>query len=225
VKGYGELVADRLDHLPATAKDADLSVFAARLRQATDALEDTLEAMLDMARITQGTLKARRDRVDPVELLQAASALCSREAVTRSVTLRVSADMSLPTLRGDARLLRQALCNLVFNAIRHSGAEDVSLSLKRQPDGDLEIAVMDRGVGMSGRKAAASRGGASFGGTSPCGTGLGLPLCHKVAALHGGRLEIRTSRGKGTCAALMLPASLLVRRGNHAQGALPLTLH
>ncbi|WP_377702958.1 two-component system sensor histidine kinase CreC [Pseudoduganella sp. UC29_71] len=115
-------------------------------------------------------------------------------------------------VRGDALLLRQALGNLLDNAIGFSPRGGVvRIALWRGTD-DVGIEVCDQGPGVPAY--AADRLFERFyslprpgGGKS---TGLGLPFVREVAALHGGTVSVASAPGGGCCARLALPLPLAI---------------
>jgi two-component system sensor histidine kinase CreC len=115
-------------------------------------------------------------------------------------------------VRGDALLLRQALGNLLDNAIGFSPRGGVvRIALWRGAD-DVGIEVCDQGPGVPAY--AADRLFERFyslprpgGGKS---TGLGLPFVREVAALHGGTVSVASAPGGGCCARLALPLPLAI---------------
>ncbi|MCK6427695.1 MAG: HAMP domain-containing histidine kinase, partial [Burkholderiaceae bacterium] len=111
------------------------------------------------------------------------------------------------TLRGDARLLRRLLRNLLDNARRHGGGAEVDVVLRAATDG-FELDVCDRGPGVP----AAERerifepfyrlAGAS---ETAGGVGLGLALVRKIAEQHGGSAVCLPRAGGGSCFRVRLP--------------------
>jgi heavy metal sensor kinase len=132
----------------------------------------------------------------------------------KGVQVEISSMVEAP-LRGDPDLLGRALLNLLDNAIKHSpeGA-GVEVALGRSGDG-LEIAVTDHGPGIPAEArsrvferffrvdSARSRAESSL--TS--GAGLGLAISRSIIEMHGGRLDLRTSRPGETVFTLSLPGA------------------
>src|SRR5690606_5156301 len=125
------------------------------------------------------------------------------------VALGLEADQPLPSPVGDAFLLRQALENLVDNAIAfspHGGRVSVTL---RARDGGVALEVSDDGPGVPDyaldqvfeRFYSLSRPGDA--GRS---SGIGLTFVAEVAKLHGGRAWLRNRDGGGALAGIELPA-------------------
>jgi len=102
----------------------------------------------------------------------------------------------------DAALVRQAVVNLVQNAIRHTSRGGVVTIRAFQNDRHVVIAVWDDGAGLdpAHRKAVMQRF-VSYSG----GTGLGLTIVKTIAGIHGGELMIDTSLGDGAAFLLALP--------------------
>ncbi|RZU02684.1 sensor histidine kinase [Rivibacter subsaxonicus] len=152
-------------------------------------------------------LEARPDPArEPVDLL----GLAAEEAARAEAELEArDADKTSFATRGDDRLLRRALRNLLENARRYGGPQAPVLSLARSADGGFEIAVSDRGPGVPPEQRErifepfyrlpghAERAG---------GVGLGLSLVRQIALLHGGtvRCEARES-GAGSRFVISLP--------------------
>jgi two-component system, OmpR family, sensor histidine kinase TctE len=110
---------------------------------------------------------------------------------------------------GEPGLLREALANMLHNAIRHGGqGSRVTLMVHGTPDGRVRIAVVDDGPGLPPDELA--RAGERFfrgrGGALP-GTGLGLSIVRTVAERHGGQMQVSAGPdGRGLTVSLTLPA-------------------
>ena len=119
------------------------------------------------------------------------------------------------TLEADPRRLKEALLNLVANAIEATppGGE---VAVEVRPSGDgAEIVVRDTGRGIPAETL--RRVGTPFFTTREDGTGLGVVLARSVIAQHGGSLRYESEPGKGTRARVTLPRNS--RGGLHASGA------
>jgi two-component system OmpR family sensor kinase len=112
-------------------------------------------------------------------------------------------------VEGDAERLRQAIANLVDNALRHTGAGgSVTLSATRE-DGQVAIAVEDTGVGIApehlprlfDRFYRVDKPRSRAGG----GTGLGLAIVKYVAEAHGGDVAVESQVGQGSRFTVRLP--------------------
>ncbi len=114
--------------------------------------------------------------------------------------VRVALDVpeALPDVRVDARLLRQAMVNVLLNAYEAmpGGGE---LTVRASHDlarGRVVVAVKDTGVGM--RDDVRARMFEPFFTTRPTGTGLGLALVRRIVEAHGGEVNVSSTPGEGT---------------------------
>ncbi|HTR52477.1 MAG TPA: HAMP domain-containing sensor histidine kinase [Kofleriaceae bacterium] len=111
--------------------------------------------------------------------------------------------------KGDPRRLKEALINLVANALEatpHGGR--VVLRVRASGDGAVVLAVEDTGRGIAPEHL--DRLGTSFFTTRADGTGLGVVLAQSVIAQHGGTLAYKSTVGQGTSAVVTLPAAASV---------------
>ena len=116
-------------------------------------------------------------------------------------------------VRGDADLLVDLLYNLVQNAARARPKDGrVSIGWHTAAEGQgVDVTVRDTGCGIPAAALArvtepfymVDKSRARAGG----GSGMGLALCEKIAALHGGRLQIESVEGEGTAVTVRLPAA------------------
>ncbi len=113
------------------------------------------------------------------------------------------ADEAPALVRLDARLMRQAMVNLLVNAVQASpsGAE-VRIVVAREED-RARIALADRGEGIVDT----TRIFEPFFTTKPTGTGLGLSVVRRVIEAHGGEVRVESSPGLGSTFVVFVPTS------------------
>jgi len=106
-------------------------------------------------------------------------------------------------VQGDPRRLKEALINLVANAIEATPSSgSVHLRVRTTPSAvTLEVKDSGRGIGPEDLE----RLGTSFFTTRPNGTGLGVVLAQGVITQHGGSLAYTSAVGQGTTATITLP--------------------
>lgn len=125
-----------------------------------------------------------------------------RLADSRGQRLDLDYPQQLDRISIDAALVRQAVVNLVQNAIRHTSVGGVVNIRAYQNDSDVIISVWDDGAGLDpALRKAVLRRFVSYSG----GTGLGLTIVETIARLHHGRLLVDTSLGDGAAFLLTLP--------------------
>jgi two-component system sensor histidine kinase KdpD len=121
----------------------------------------------------------------------------------------------LPLLRVDAVLIAQLLENLLDNALRYAPEGPVELRAHTSPQGQIVLAVRDRGPGVPPawrerifeRFEQVTGADADSAAASRRGTGLGLALCRAIARAHGGELRLRLRSHGGSSFECHLPAS------------------
>ncbi|KAF0243376.1 MAG: signal transduction histidine [Planctomycetota bacterium] len=124
----------------------------------------------------------------------------------------------MPKVSVDGNLFKQALLNLVMNAIQAmpNGGE---LILKTSRWRDFaQLDVIDTGTGMSAETA--SKCFDVYYSTKKTGTGLGLPMARRIVHEHDGTLTVTSEEGKGSCFTIRLPVEGEVQA--KAGGAIPL---
>lgn len=112
----------------------------------------------------------------------------------------------IPQLNIDRQQIKQALINLVDNAIaaiKNSGS--IHISLSHEPENKLvRLSVADSGSGLSGEQKA--RLFEPYFSTKKTGMGLGLAIVHSIVSDHRGRIRVEDNSPAGTCFVIELPA-------------------
>ena len=154
-----------------------------------DHLAQLAEDLLVVARAHEGRLPVRREELIVRSVLEGVSERFSDRARQYSRVIRVDADRSL-AVSADPLRVRQALGNLVDNALRH-GDGDVVLSGKRMRGG-VALDVADQGEGFSPEIAARAFERFAAGDHARTGrhVGLGMAIVRSVAEAHGGSAAI-----------------------------------
>ncbi|MFO1339266.1 MAG: ATP-binding protein [Burkholderiaceae bacterium] len=204
VLGFAQLLetASQPD-LPATQKR-----WATQIRQAGDHLLAMINEILDLSRIESDTMALSIKSLSVEAALGEALSLVEQRAQQRGVQLQVERAPDADWLRGDATRVRQILANLLSNAVkynRHGGRVDVRA---RRAGEQIEIAVHDDGIGMSEAQLAQlfqpfNRLGRESTGVE--GTGIGLVISRRLAALMGGELRVTSTVEQGSTFTLALP--------------------
>lgn len=196
-KGFADLLVNKLAHDDAARLWAELIV------QGVDEANAILTSMMSLASPEKLVLET----IEPAELVHDAVAMARRDAHIAAEDQRwtISSSVAAPAFGGDRIKLRQALRNLVANALQaqpHGGAVRIEAL---QVEGALEIRVHDAGPGIP--RALSQRVLEPFFTTRAEGTGLGLALVDRIAALHGGRVRIEPDQGPlgGASIALVIP--------------------
>ncbi|MCH9674966.1 MAG: HAMP domain-containing histidine kinase [Gammaproteobacteria bacterium] len=166
-----------------------------------DRLECRVREMLTYAQ-AEGIGTERIDLVREAEDLVAGM---RSYLVREAIEVDIDAPARSAFVRGDATLLRQALGNVLTNAVEsmHEGGA-LTIVIKRDAR-ELSVRVQDTGEGLTSDELLDVF--RPFYTSKVRGLGLGLPLAHRIVGRHGGRLSIDSSKGVGTEVTLVLPSS------------------
>ena len=198
IRGYAELFRRGADQRP-----DDLAVAMRRIEEESARMGRLVDDLLLLARLDEQPAVERRP-VDVAALAADAAADARAMQSDRSVSVDATADAFV---RGDEARLRQAIGNLVTNALTHTPAS-ATVSIRVVGDaGSVCIEVTDTGDGLDPDTAGQvfdrfHRGDAA---RSPGGVGLGLAIVKAVAEAHGGTAEVKSTPGSGTTFTLRLP--------------------
>ena len=172
-----------------------------------DHLAQLAEDLLVVARAAEGELPIRREAIEVRPLLEGVRARFADRAREHGREVTVEGGDGLRVEADDLRL-RQALGNLVDNALRHGAGEIVLRARRSEKDGVVELEVADHGPGFDPELAGRAferfaRGDAA---RTRGGTGLGLAIVRAIAEAHGGGAQIVTQSTRGVTVRLWLPA-------------------
>jgi signal transduction histidine kinase len=173
-----------------------------------DGIVGVFEALLRIAEIEAGSRRAAFAPIDLAPMLHDIDELYRAVAEERGLYLETIIADHLPLL-GDRELVQQAVANLLDNALKFSATGTTVSFIARQDDAIIEIAIADRGPGISDedRDRATERFFRAESARSTSGSGLGLALVAAVAQLHNGTLHLADNH-PGLRAIITLPARL-----------------
>lgn len=205
IKGFVETLRDG-----AVKNPNDTERFLAIIDKHVGRLEAIVEDLLSLSRIEQGAEKGEIERVDSriIDILRTAVQVCHIRAEAKQIRVEVSCPEGLQA-GVDPPLLEQAVVNLLDNAIKYSD-EGKKVQIDASHDGRyMLISVRDQGCGIEKRhlsrlferfyrvdKARSRQLG---------GTGLGLAIAKHIVQVHGGRLTVESTPGKGSVFAIHIP--------------------
>ena len=187
--------------------------YAGLIRRSGQHLLMLINDVLDLSKIEAGGIELQEREVDTGRLIADCMNLMEPRAAAGAVTLTADLAPGFPDLRGDVRALKQILLNLMSNAVKFTPAGGtVSVFARRGGAGELLLGVADSGVGIAEEDQARifenfGQGRHDVVRPDDKGTGLGLPIVKGLVEAHGGRVELVSCAGKGTCVTVHLPAS------------------
>ena len=169
-----------------------------------------IDDLLNLGRVEAGVGVRQEPCRLGLILVEAVDTMRAR-AVTKGITLRLRPAQGAPVIVGDRTLLRQAVGNLVDNALKYTpvgGAVNVGLEVN-DPDHEAVIHITDTGIGIAPEDRLRLfekfyRIKRRETGEIP-GTGLGLALVKSIVTRHGGRVWVESELNVGSTFYVALP--------------------
>ena len=206
IRALSKLLLDRVDGELTVEQEKQVNFI---LRGAED-LSELVNDLLDLAKIEAGKIDIRPGSFAIPDLFSALRGMLRPLLVSESVRLEFDAADDLPALYTDEAKLSQVLRNFISNALKFTDAGEVRVSAVFLPEEDaVRVSVRDTGVGIP--EASQQLVFEEFTQIENRlqnrvkGTGLGLPLCRKLADLLGGRVELQSTLGVGSTFSIVLP--------------------
>ena len=201
--------------LESTDLTADQRSMVRMIRSSGAALRTILDDILDFSKIEAGKMEIEAIEMPVIELVEDAVELVAARAEEKALQLAIVFDDDIPArVRGDPNRLRQVLINLVGNAIKFTEEGGVTIRGTREraasPDATrLRFDVIDTGIGLTPAQQGALFQAFQQADSSTSrrygGSGLGLTICHKLCALMGGEIGVRSVAGRGSTFWCALP--------------------
>jgi PAS domain S-box-containing protein len=212
ILGYADLLMDP------SINASSQNNYAAVIRRNGEQLLTLINDILDLSKIEAGKLSPDVRRCSVVAILADVASTSRPRAEQRGISLSVEYPGELPeTILTDGPRVRQALVNLVGNAVKFTEKGSVRVVASFVPDygegSAVRIDVIDTGIGI--QEDVLPFLFSPFNGPQPTaskkfkGTGLGLTISHQIARLLGGDLTVTSVFGKGSTFTLTVPAGNL----------------
>ena len=192
--------------LSAAADDADRLAALSQIHRRAEDMADLIRRLLLLARLESGQVVPEAERMELGPLCEMAAEALRPQADARKIALRVACEADA-SVAGDPAMLTHAVMNLVENGIKYGRAGGFVRLEVNAGGGEALLAVEDDGCGMSEAQRAHifERFYQADASHRASGVGLGLPLCARIVALHGGRIEVQSAPGKGSRFSVWLP--------------------
>jgi signal transduction histidine kinase len=171
------------------------------IRSELSRLENLMRQFLSLAAPSSVNLQT----IDVAEIAGYVCELLRPEAAARGIEVAMNLPAGLPPLTADPAQLKQALINLVINAIQAIERNGrIEVAVRADPAvGACFLEVSDNGPGVSGEKRSAIF--EPFFTTKSEGSGLGLWIVQQIATAHGGLITVENRPGGGATFTLRLP--------------------
>jgi signal transduction histidine kinase len=197
ILGYTELILDNIyGEAPGKVREV-----LERVAKSGRHLLGLINDVLDLSKIEAGQLTLALSDYSLKQVVQTVLTAVEALAAEKALALKVTFPPDLPPGRGDERRLTQVLLNLVGNAIKFTDTGEVRVEVTAA-DGTFRVAVADTGPGIAEADQQKIFEEFQQADASPTrqkgGTGLGLAIAKRIIELHGGRIGVESSPGRGS---------------------------
>lgn len=204
--GRAQILREILDIAPLPAAQAEAQI--SEIREAGRRLTAMIDTLISNAMLDAADMRLVRARVDVADLARQIVETNRASAERKGQTLRFTATGPLH-VSGDVERLREAIDNLVDNAIKYSPAGAVIEASADGAGGEAVVRVHDGGPGLSPEDATRVFGRFQRLSAKPTGgessTGLGLSIVKRIVELHGGTIAAENHPGGGAVFTVCLP--------------------
>ena len=202
VKALVESLEDGAVEERETARD-----FLQRIHREVDRMSNLVSELLHLARLETGQESLDLRTVDLKPMISELVNEFQPSALSQGVVLKSDVADDVPSVVGDQEKLRQALVNLMNNALKFTPEQGEITVLARARNGLAEVCVKDTGIGIAREHLAhiferfykvdrARRDG---------GTGLGLAIVKHIVEAHGGEVLVESHEGSGSTFGFTIP--------------------
>jgi signal transduction histidine kinase len=180
------------------------------LRAATDKLRAIVARLNEPARTLSGEYRHALRATDLVPIIRHVLATTAEPASAMHQIESTLPDRLVAHV--DSERIERVLDNLIINALEAMSTKSGRLTITAGPEdaGHVFISICDTGVGISA-EFIRTRLFRPFATTKEKGIGLGLYTCREIVAAHGGRLDVQSDLGSGTCFRVVLPSTPVTR--------------
>ncbi len=184
--------------------------YSAYIKQAAEHLLSLINGILDVSKIQAGKLSVDPEPVAVNAVIDSCILITDAKAKEKNIAVECVIPEQLPMLQADPLRLKQILINLLSNAVKFTPEWGrIRLEAMVQIEGFATISVTDTGPGMDTAEieTAISPFGQVDSGFNKKheGTGLGLPIALALSRLHGGDMQVHSTKGVGTRVSVFIP--------------------
>lgn len=199
--GYSELLQEEIE-------DEDSNQDLQKIERSGRHLLNLIDDVLDLSRVEAGKMTLDLTPVKLEALVVELQETLSTALTRQNNTLKIQLPTPAPTIYTDRMRLKQILLNLLSNACKFTEAGVITLKITSDQT-HIHIAIIDTGIGMNqetlGRVFEEFVQADNSTTRKYGGTGLGLPLSHKLAKLLDANLIVSSTPGQGSTFTLSLP--------------------
>ena len=215
IAGFIDLLSEYVDRPKAVGYLQSISGSANHLLQ-------LVSALLDYHKLESGKAELHEVSFQPTALV--CECVAQMQPLAMAKQLRLATDINVAEdmfCRSDAFRIKQIVNNLVSNAIKYTDEGEVRVGITVL-NGWMTLSVSDTGCGMTPEELQSVFNAFTRlpGAQGKEGVGLGLTITREIVTLLGGRINVASTKGKGTTFRVCLPVKVVTNQGIHSGGAL-----
>jgi two-component system phosphate regulon sensor histidine kinase PhoR len=197
-----------LETLEEDAKDIQKD-YVQIIKKHTQRLTNIVQDLLILSELEQKR-KIEFEYVKLKKIVENVLTIYERKAIEKGLKLKLKIEDSIDKIKGDSFQLEQLLINLIDNAIKYTEKDGIEILASKEKD-FVKLEVRDTGIGIPEKdlpriferfyvvdKSRSRKLG---------GTGLGLSIVKHIVMLHNGKIDVKSTQGKGTIFTIWLPIS------------------
>ncbi|RLG34822.1 hypothetical protein DRN98_02105 [Methanosarcinales archaeon] len=186
------------------------------MRETLD-LEDLVEMILDLAKLDAGNFKLDLVQIVITDIAEDVVERMAKNAEAKGQNLILNVEGEIPMRLIDPRRMKQALMNLVSNAIKYNPENTTTMIRLHADSENIIVDVTDDGIGIEKEELDKifDRFYQVDGSTtrSGSGTGIGLSIVKELVELHGGTITVESEPGVGSTFRILLPIDWQIEEG------------
>ena len=198
IKGWAETIRD-IGDAEMTEKGINVIISEA------DRLYNIVEDLLDFSKMQSGRMVMRAEPVDAVYELDSAIDVFRDRAKRDGITLIYNSPEITATMTADRNLMKQVFANILDNAFKYTESGGRVAVFAEVSSGEIIVSIADTGCGISPEDLPHITEKFYKANMSVRGSGIGLAVVDEIVKMHGGRLDIASTKGKGTVVTIFLP--------------------
>ena len=212
IAGFIDLLSEYVDRPKAVGYLQSISGSANHLLQ-------LVSALLDYHKLESGKAELHEVSFQPAALVS--ECVAQMQPLAMAKQLRLATDINVAEdmfCRSDAFRIKQIVNNLVSNAIKYTDEGEVRVGITVM-NGWMTLSVSDTGCGMTPEELQSVFNAFTRlpGAQGKEGVGLGLTITREIVTLLGGRINVASTKGKGTTFRVCLPVKVITNQGIHSQ--------
>jgi signal transduction histidine kinase len=211
VIGFSEMIASR------TLGESSPRYFeyASDIHSSSRYLLSIIEDLLDMSRIELGQMQLKEEPTALADVAGDVAKFLTLRAREKRIEIRKQGLETLPKVMVDPKAMRQALINLLTNAVKFSRQGGEVVIHGELESSGIALSVTDHGLGIKAEELARIFEpfwqNEAYRRQAKEGIGLGLAITQRLVQAHDATIEVQSREGEGTTVTIHLPASRIVR--------------